>query len=249
MQVQSYLNYIGVKEIEDKKQMLYDIHKHHLLKVPFENLDIMNGVKLSMNTKDLFDKLVGSNRGGICFETNTLLHWVLTELGYDVSFLSASLWNEEKEAYNPDCSHLALLVQLDKNYLVDVGVGGGFLYPLVIEGGFTYKDANGTYEVKQVDEQNYLVMKQEEGVWMKLFTFSTEPRKLEEFHPQCHYYETSPDTFFTQKRLISRITENGRVTLKEEKLKVTTLEEVKEFPITSEEEWKQGLQEYFQISY
>ena len=52
--------------------------------VPYENLDIIRGVPLSLDYNDLFEKIVTNHRGGYCFEINGFLGMFLRALGYEV---------------------------------------------------------------------------------------------------------------------------------------------------------------------
>ena len=37
-----------------------------------------------------------------------------------------------------------------------------------------------------------------DGVWLSQFSFTLQPRKLQDFAPMCHYHQTSPDSPFTR---------------------------------------------------
>ena len=73
-------------------------------------------------------KLVGSLRGGYCFEQNVLLQMALEEKGYTVvPLLCRVRWGKPDDALGPNTAftHLALKVRLDEgDYLVDVGFAG-----------------------------------------------------------------------------------------------------------------------------
>src|SRR4051794_33731222 len=70
-------------------ETLRALHRAHLYAVPFENLDIGRGRRLSLALPDLFDKIVTRRRGGFCYELNGLFGWLLESLGYRVTHLSA----------------------------------------------------------------------------------------------------------------------------------------------------------------
>lgn len=108
------------------------LHEAHLRALPFENLDVFAGRRVSMNAEGAFEKIVVRGRGGWCFEMNTLFEWVLCEIGFDVRRLTAGVrrWQRGDIALG---NHLALLVRLDQDYLVDVGFGSWQMHamPLV----------------------------------------------------------------------------------------------------------------------
>jgi N-hydroxyarylamine O-acetyltransferase len=51
---------------------LRDLHRAHLLAVPFENLSIHLAERISLAAPDLVDKIVRRRRGGFCYELNGL---------------------------------------------------------------------------------------------------------------------------------------------------------------------------------
>ena len=61
----------------------------HVRTIPFENLDILLGRRISLEAADIERKLVHEKRGGYCFEQNTLLMHALLGLGYSVRPISA----------------------------------------------------------------------------------------------------------------------------------------------------------------
>ncbi len=61
----------------------------------------------------------------------------------------------------------------------------------------------------------------------------------------CKYHQTSPNSHFTSKRLISLPTENGRITISGNSLKIKEFESVKESEITSEAEFNELVQKLF----
>ena len=124
----AYLARIGYAgPIEPTTDVLYAVHRRHLLAIPYENLDIHLGRELSLNLPAIFDKIVTRRRGGWCYEMNGLLAWALREMGFDVTLLSGA-----------EGKHLVLRVQLEQAWLADVGYGNGILEPLpLIEGEHT----------------------------------------------------------------------------------------------------------------
>jgi N-hydroxyarylamine O-acetyltransferase len=86
-----------------------------------------------------------------------------------------------------------------------------------------------------------------DGKWRPQYSFSLQPRRLEEFAGMCRYHQTSPESSFTQKRVCTRATPDGRITLSEMKLITASKGERKERSLASEEEWNSVLREQFGI--
>src|SRR5258706_14660517 len=104
----------------------------HLQTIPFENLSIHAGEPIILNDDALFRKIVDRRRGGFCYELNGLFAALLRALGFKVEMLSARVFDEQGLS-GADFDHMALLVTLDKRWLVDVGFGDSFGEPLWLD--------------------------------------------------------------------------------------------------------------------
>ncbi|WP_179194783.1 arylamine N-acetyltransferase [Bacillus sp. EAC] len=248
MKSEIYFKHIGIKKPDIASiETLKEIHKHHLLAIPFENLDIIAGTPLSMDPSQIMKKIIDRKRGGICFETNTLLYAVLIELGFNVRYISAKFWNDEKQTWNPEFSHLALIVSFEEeNYLADVGVGGGFLEPILLRNGFEYSDSNGSYRVIENSDSIFTLQKFDE-TWKDLLLISTETTELHLFEDQFLYYQTSKDTIFTQNKIVNLLTEDGRISLSDHQLKITKNHTISVTAIESPEDWQTTYNEIFKV--
>jgi N-hydroxyarylamine O-acetyltransferase len=52
----------------------------------------------------------------------------------------------------------------------------------------------------------------------KEYSFTLQPRQLRDFAAMCHYHQTSPESHFTRKRVCTRATPEGRITVSDDKL-------------------------------
>ena len=213
--------------------------------MPFENLDIHLGRPIQLNEEHLFGKIVTARRGGFCYELNGLFAQMLRELGFKVDLLSAEVFEDGR--YSPEFDHLVLRVTLENDWLVDVGFGDSFVRPIkLFKSGEQVQ--NGTaYRVEQ--SANYWVLSQqdESGIWEHSYRFNLEPRKLSEYKGRCRYHQTSPRSHFTQKRLCTRLTEEGRITLRDERLIETKNMERRETQIADEAAYLAALEKHFAI--
>jgi N-hydroxyarylamine O-acetyltransferase len=74
------------------------------------------------------------------------------------------------------------------------------------------------------------------GEWKRQYFFDLIPRIFpDDYEAACIYHQTSPQSIFTQKSVISIATREGRVTLDEDHLIVTKLGERTEKVINHEE--------------
>jgi N-hydroxyarylamine O-acetyltransferase len=63
----------------------------------------------------------------------------------------------------------------------------------------------------------------------------------------CHYHQTSPQSHFTQKRVCTRATPQGRITLSELRLITTDNGERNEHMLQDEQEYAKLLGQHFGI--
>ena len=247
MNINQYLeriNYIG--PVDSTFEVLSKLQHTHLLYVPFENLDIHNHTKIDLT--NLFDKIVTRRRGGFCYELNGLFYELLKEIGFTVKMVSARVY-DGKEKYSPEFDHMALIVQLgNDNYLVDVGFGEFALCPIKIEMDNNTNDPKGVFKVETFDG-NYMVVKKKsaEGNFIPEYIFSEKERELSEFYNMCNYHQTNSESHFMKKRVCSLPTENGRITLTGDTLKITENGKVEERKLKDEVEVQEVLWEYFKI--
>src|SRR2546422_2730349 len=106
MNAQSYLKRIAYRgSVRPTIDVLRRLHVRHLLSVPFENLDIHLGRPIILDQELFYNKIVRDRRGGYCYELNGCFAWLLRELGFRVSMLSARVAGKN----GGFCSHLFLI--------------------------------------------------------------------------------------------------------------------------------------------
>ena len=217
----------------------------HLQTVPFENLSIHAGEPIVLEDAALFTKIVEHRRGGFCYECNGLFAALLRELGFDVTKLSAEVANAEG-GFSQPFDHMTLMVNGPQRWLVDVGFGDSFLEPLLLdERGEQVKGGHG---YKIVDEDGYLVlMRRETNAWTPQYRFTLRPYEYEDFAEMCRYHQTSPESHFTRKRVCSRATEEGRITLSEMRLIETSNDERHERVLANQQEYDAALEQHFGV--
>ena len=222
----------------------------HLLAVPFENLSIHAGQPILLEDEALFTKIVTNRRGGFCYEANGLFAALLRALDFDVVMLSAKVANANGE-FGPDFDHMALMVQLDQRWLVDVGFGDSFLEPLRLDERDEQRQGNHVFQII-ADGKKLLLMRRDEGAeWKAQYRFTLKPYAFADYAEMCCYHQTSPESHFTQGRICSRATEQGRITLSDMRLITTSNsggpQGRQERTLTSEKEYAEVLREHFGV--
>jgi N-hydroxyarylamine O-acetyltransferase len=246
--VAAYLARIGYRgPTEPTVETLRAIHRAHLLTVPFENLDIPLGRKILLDEAAILRKVVEQRRGGFCYELNGAFAALLRVLGFSTTLLSARA-ARDAGGEGPEFDHLTLRVDLEDPWLADVGFGDSFIEPLRLESGREQVDLAGTFRLVQVEERLQLEKTEANGRWKQQYSFALQPRSLGDFAGMCHYHQTSSESHFTQNRICTRATPDGRITLSGMKLIVTRNGQRQERMLTSEGEWHNAHQEHFGIN-
>ena len=225
-------------------ETLRALHRAHMFTVPFENLDIGLGKRIVCEEDCFVNKVVDKRRGGFCYELNGAFAALLRELGFQVTLLSARVSNADGSE-GPDFDHLALRVDLQHPWLVDVGFGDSFVEPLRLEPGLEQEQSGRRYRIT-VRDGRYGYAANSKGTWKEQYSFTLQPRWLSEFAAMCHYHQTSPDSHFTRQRICSLATPAGRLTLTGDKL-IETRDGMREERLLNDLESKAILLERFGI--
>lgn len=229
-------------------RVLQDLQQTHLLNVPFENLDIHYGNPIALDIDKIYYKVVVQRRGGFCYELNGLFSTLLNELGFDSTIISARVYNSKKDSFGEEYDHLAIIVKLDtREYLVDVGFGEFAFHPLKFEMGKVQSDPRGSFVIEEYKDEYYKVSKIEGETISIEYIFTKKERALHEFTAMCNYHQTSPHSHFTQKSLISRPTQEGRITLTGNTLKITEKGVPTKEYLFAKEEYGKRLLDWFAI--
>ena len=248
MNIDQYLQRININRPEaPSENFLAKLMHRHLMSIPFENLDIGRGVRISLDKAHLYQKIVKHARGGFCFELNSLFACLLKALNFSVTLAAARVFNPDQNKYGPEFDHLILLIDFDKRYLVDVGFGDSFSKPFPLPNS-QQTEIHGTYRLTTLSSPEIsVVQRQEEEGWQPQFRFTQIPRVLSDFQAMCVHHQTSPDSHFTQKSICTIATAEGRKTLTDTDLIITTGKEKKKSSVSSPDVFYRLLNKHFQI--
>ena len=248
MDLNAYLNRLQFQGNRDNSvKTLRKLHKAHVYAVPFENLNIHHKKWIELDLEKIYQKIVYNSRGGFCYEVNGLLYEALQQLGFRCYFISCSVFNHLTQEYAPYFGHVAIIVEdIDGLWLTDVGFGSSFPEPLKIDYDVLQTQEGIQYKLTQINDTEILLERSEDGKeFLKMYKFTLTPRKLPDFQEMCEYHQTSPLSPFTQRKICSLATPNGRITLTSQALIITENGQKSETLIANDEEFKQKLLEYF----
>lgn len=247
LDINAYLKRINYRgSLAPNAETLRALQVAHLMAVPFENLSIHAGELIVLDDEALFEKIVVRRRGGFCYEANGLFAALLRELGFEVAMLSGGVANAEG-GFGRDFDHMTLMVTLDERWLADVGFGDSFVEPLLLDKREEQRQGTRTLRIDD-DGTHLILMQRDDGEdWKAQSRFTLQPYQYADYAEMCHYHQTSPESHFTQGRICSRLTPQGRVTLSEMRLIETVNGKRVERVLTNEEEYAAALRERFGI--
>src|SRR5215467_8747035 len=209
--VAAYLNRAGVTgPTAGDAAGLRTLHHAHQLTVPFENLSIHLAEPISLDERDLIDKIVRRRRGGFCYELNGAFALLLEALGAHVSRVAARVYGEE--GLSPPFDHLALIVRPADGggpWLADVGFGSHSDYPLLLEARDDQDDPAGRFRLADAEAGDIDVLKDGKPE----YRLETRERSLADCVPTCWFQQTSPLSHFTRSTICSRLTPGGPVSI------------------------------------
>lgn len=194
-----YLKRIGYRgTVNHDLPSLNALVQAQLTHIPFENLDIWaKGTCPSLEKVDLFNKIVVRNRGGYCFELNTLFRLLLQYLGFEAYQAVSSLVNEDGTPHT--AAHNVIICTLNgEKYLIDVGFGGPVPF-----GAMSLKE--GSWENFKLRVQNgfWYLDRWEQDHYHPSIRFRDVPATMEELIPLNYYISQKPDSHFRHRLNVS----------------------------------------------
>lgn len=242
----NYLSRIDVVRSQPNLEFLKTLHKSHLLHIPFENLDIHYHRRIDLEIRRLYEKIIVHKRGGFCYELNALFLHLLNNLGFDAHLGSARVY-KDGNVLSPAFDHMVVFVMLPEGiFLCDVGFGSLFIEPKSLQKHQPVLDYTRYYLFDSDPDENWILKRSKDGNdYQSVYNFEIKSRELIEFIPKCNFHQESMDSDFKKKKMITQLTQNGRITLTDRKLKITQFGEIQEKEIMNEDEFFAALEQHF----
>ena len=263
MNSDTYLSRIGIDPDslgEPSLSTLRRLQHAHVTTIPFETLAVTghpfdeadDGEGVRLEHPHLFEKIVERERGGFCFELNGLFNWLLTDLGFDADRVAARVLDDDGVG-RPPANHHSNVVELDRRYVVDVGMGvPSMRRPTPLDGEVRTDEAGVSWRVVESDrpDETHLTQYRYEpdGEWRDRYLFSDTPRMLTYFEATCDYLQSAPESSFTGDPVVIRPTDDGHRKLAPESLTRYVGNESSEREIGAAE-WDDLLEREFGIDY
>ncbi len=216
---------------EPSVETLHGLLAAHTSAIPFENLDVLLGRRISVEPEAVEAKLVRDRRGGYCFEQNTLLQYVLRGLGFAVTPISARVRHQKPRDFVPARSHLFLAVRVgDEDWLADVGVGSLSLTSAIrLVLNEPQETRHEPRRICSAGAWDGLKRRAPDAVlyhqvrlgdrWEDVAEFTLETMHPIDVEVANWYTSMHPTSHFRSRLIAARSTEHGRLTLQNRELK------------------------------
>lgn len=213
MDINKYLKRLNfTNDVSADDATLVQLHEQHVLNVPFENLDIHFHRPFDLEINNLFKKVIDHSRGGFCYELNTLFNALLCSIGFESRIIEARIYDELGNL-GPKYDHMAIFVQTDKPYLLDVGFGDLFIRPLEIKDGIQ-SDGKNHFKIERLDESDFLLsMSSDQTNFHRKYTFNLNVVQHNDFQDICVDKQTNPLSYFVKNTVCTKPTRHGRITV------------------------------------
>lgn len=250
--LETYLNIDATQFERPSIEALNHYVAQFMKKVPFENIDVQNQIRISVAVDDIYDKVVNHERGGFCYELNTLFKTYLLEKGFTAYNVSATIHTPGGGRSLPG-SHMSTIVEIDdKKYIADVGFGDLPLQaiPLSKKSDIpVVQDRTGTFRAVFQDENasQFEIQKCENDVWQTKYEAEMTPRTLASFEYNIDYNQTHPNSIFVQRLVVTMPTKKGRATMSQNHLTLTENGEKRKMDVTPDN-YRQILKDYFNLN-
>lgn len=216
----NYVERIGFfEEPNVDVETLNALMRCQLFTVPFENLDVQAGKIVSLDVDHIFHKIVHQERGGYCFEVNSLFAMALAAVGIEYYFVGA------RPMFYPTRrpkTHMAVIAKINgKEYLCDTGFGSyGIRAPIALaSANETVQQDYDKFRLFTHDNLNFILQAWVDNDWVNQYEFDLYPHELLDFIPANYFNSKCEDAIFVQKLLVVKHNELGRKILLGQRLK------------------------------
>ena len=182
--------------------------------IAFENLAVVAGGVPEIGLEAVADKLLGAQRGGYCYEHNTLLQAVLAALGFQVTAHLARVRYQLPADFVMERGHMLLRVDLPEGrYIVDAGFGGLTLTaPVALQ----LNDAQPTPQEDLrfvLADADYRLQVRFGAAWSDVYQFDLFSQLPADILPQNWFTATRPGALFRDNVVVTRPVPGGRYAL------------------------------------
>ncbi|TQR25206.1 arylamine N-acetyltransferase family protein [Bacillus safensis] len=201
---------------------------------PFENRAVLNKQSYTLNQEGLKQHLLEENRGGLCYDLNPLLYYVLKEAGLSVQLLQGTVYNKEADTWAIDGTHVAIMLRHhNERFLIDAGFGVNLpLQPVPFTGEWVEAPSIRFRVKAEETEKGTHLLQLDRGAGAETgYAFTLKEvgeDTLAQLRHEIYENEASP---FNKRPLASKLTPKGRVVVTEDHVTIHEQEEISKKPL------------------
>ncbi len=247
--IDKYLDRIGLTKEQPSFSYLKKLHKAHLLKIPFENLDIIFNKKMALDIQKIFEKVIIRKRGGIPLELNVLFFHLLHELGFRCHLVSARAFLGE--SWGPQLDQPATIVTIENDlFLTDIGSKSLFMVPKKIQPDMLQLDYNQYFRFVKDPDNRFILQISGDGLdFRNVYLFDLAPKELILFMERFKWFQESPESPYAQGKIVFQYTKDGKVLLTDHSIQIVEAGGEINLPILHDDDFASKLKEYFGLDY
>ncbi|MEW4369778.1 arylamine N-acetyltransferase family protein [Paenibacillus kandeliae] len=221
-------------------EQLNELLEQMALVLPFENRRVLTEDAYRVDRDSLLERLLLHRSGGLCYELNTLLYYVLSAKGMDVSLVQGQVYDAALGDWlSMGNSHILIILQLnEQQYLVDNGFGIRLPLRAVPLHGNPVVSRNGEFRISTEDGYCILQQKQlhQSPDWQICYRFRLDDVIDESVVNDIQQLvRQHPDSKFNKSVLITRCTDTGSMTLTDHSYTVVNHGDIQKEPIDDQQ--------------
>lgn len=260
----AYLARLGLAEAPPATEAgLVQLQEAHRRAIPFENLDVLLGRPILIDSAGVFAKLVTGQRGGYCFEHHRLYADMLAGLGFaSRPLLGRPRLGLADDAIGPRTHVLPLVMVEGQQWIADAGFGGSYVPPLPLEHGAEAATPDGArHRLSRIGRSDgeWLLERagprattdgrhQDHDDWQAQYTFDLAPVHLADLAQANHWTATWPQSRFLAGPIINRVEAGGFASLTGTSLRIAGGGRSDQRELASAAEWRMVLRDLFGIA-
>ena len=228
----------------------------HRLAIPFENLDVVLGRAIAIDSASVFAKIVAARRGGYCFEQNRLFLDALAALGFTARPLLARVWLGAADT--PPLTHTLALVTIDgRDWIADAGFGGSYTPVLPLANGAEIEAPDGARFRLETGDHGWMLLRDgdpmttdgrdESSGFRPQYSFTLAPVFDADLALSSHWSSTAPGTRFLRQPIVSIVLPRGLAALTGRRYRLGAGQSVDIGEITGPEDYQARLHDLFGI--
>ncbi|RAR42259.1 arylamine N-acetyltransferase [Paenibacillus sp. MDMC362] len=251
-EVRAYLNRLGISDIQEPtKEYLFELHKAHVARIPWQTLDIFAGKPTSIDIEESVQLMI-HQRSGYCFHLNGAFTALLRALGYKVYWHRAGVQPLGQEP-RINGFHLGITVSLwneqlgeEERWLVDVGLGDMPWEPIplkfgrYIQGPFQY-----ALEPSRITDVGWRLIHDPRYSYVGVDYAPDVVNSLELFKSNHAFYSRSPESPWMDLFIVRQRHEQGMNELKGCIWRKWSSNNLDKMEISSKSEWFEILADIF----